>query len=156
MLLSALGLGAIVAASSTLFLVIKVIGALYLVALGISIWRSTPSALEEYKGGAPSTSNEIARLFRQGFVVGIANPKDLLFFGALFPQFIDPTEPLAHQLATLGATWLVVDGLTMSSYAAFGSKLAPKIRTLGAKRFLNRVTGGFFIAAGGLLAVARR
>jgi homoserine/homoserine lactone efflux protein len=156
MSLSALGLGAVVAASSTLFLVIKAIGALYLVVLGISIWRSKPSELEEQQTGEPSHRSTIAKLFGQGFVVGIANPKDLLFFGALFPQFINPSAPLAQQLATLGATWLVVDGTAMFSYAAFGSKLAPRIRTLGKRKLLNRVTGGFFIAAGGLLAAARK
>lgn len=157
MFLSALGLGAAIAASSTLFLIIKFVGALYLVALGISIWRSRPPQIAEQKGNTTVLrSSSLARLFRQGFAVGIANPKDLLFFGALFPQFLDPTAALAPQLGLLGLTWLVVDGLAMFSYAALGSRFAPKVRALGAWKALNRLMGGFFIAAGGLLAVARK
>ncbi len=157
MCLSALGLGAAIAASDTLFLAIKLAGAFYLVVLGISIWRASPPAPSDpHKDVALSHSSSISKLFRQGFAVGIANPKDLLFFGALFPQFLNPTLPLAPQLSLLGLTWLVVDGLTMFSYAAIGARLAPKVRALGAWKTLNRITGGFFIAAGGLLAVVRK
>lgn len=157
MLLSALGLGAAVAASSTLFMVIKFVGALYLIGLGVSLWRARPAtAGDAATTAAVSPAASLGKLSRQGFAVGIANPKDLLFFGALFPQFIDPGQPIAAQLAVLGLTWLAVDGLTMSAYAALGSKLAPKVRSATAARAVNRLTGGFFIAAGGLLAVARR
>lgn len=157
MFLSALGLGAAIAASSPLFLVIKFIGAMYLLVLGISIWRSRPpEPTEQQTRVALSCSPSMAKMFRQGFTVGIANPKDLLFFGALFPQFLDPTAQLAPQLSILGMTWLVVDGLAMSSYAALGSRFVPKVRSLGGWRVLNRLTGGFFIAAGGLLALARK
>jgi homoserine/homoserine lactone efflux protein len=156
MLLSALGLGAAIAASNTLFQVIKFAGAIYLIALGISIWRSQPQELGEQGKQVISNSSSMATLCRQGFIVGIANPKDLLFFGALFPQFLDPTSPLSSQLSLLGLTWLVVDGLAMFSYAAIGSRLAPKVRAHGAWKALHRLTGGFFIAAGGLLAVVRK
>jgi homoserine/homoserine lactone efflux protein len=157
MVLSALGLGAAIAASNTLFLTVKFAGALYLLVLGISIWRSQPTTpIQQKTTVAPSYLPPVAQLFRQGFSVGIANPKDLLFFGALFPQFLDPTAPLAAQLTILGLTWLVVDGLTMSAYAALGAKFAPKARSLGARKFLNRLTGGVFIAASGMLAVARK
>lgn len=157
MSLSALGLGVVVAASSSLFLAVKFVGALYLILLGISIWRSHPLEATKHQDKLTRVrSYSIPKLFRQGFAVGIANPKDLLFFGALFPQFIDSAAPLAPQLAALGLTWLVVDGATMFSYAAFGSRIAPKVRSLGAWKALNRLTGGLFIAAGGLLAVARK
>ncbi len=157
MFLSALGLGAAIVASNTLFMVIKFVGALYLVVLGISIWRSRPPQLPDQRQfkASPGPSS-ISTLFRQGFVVGIANPKDLLFFGALFPQFIETTAPLASQLSIFAVTWLVVDGLAMFSYAVLGAKFAPKARSLGAWRLLNRLLGGLFVTAGGLLAIARK
>jgi homoserine/homoserine lactone efflux protein len=91
MFLSALGLGAAIASSSTLFLVIKFTGALYLLVLGISIWRSRPAEPKEQQAKVVlSCSPSMAKMFRQGFAVGIANPKDLLFFGALFPCLLTP------------------------------------------------------------------
>lgn len=154
MLLSAMGLGAVIAASDTLFQLIKFAGALYLVFLGISVWRSVPPAV------LAGTHEEVGRLItppkksllRQGFVVGIANPKDLLFFGALFPQFLEPSRSMLPQMVTLAATWLVVDGVAMFCYATLGSKMAPTLGRWGLSKVLNRITGGAFIAAGGVLA----
>lgn len=157
MTLSALGLGAAIAASTTLFLVIKFAGAAYLIYLGIMMWRAP--AADASAGAAPAASASRAswaRLWRQGFLVGIGNPKDLLFFGALFPQFLDPAKPMAPQFALLAATWLAVDGLAMTGYAGLGTRIGPALRRSGAGRLFNRLTGGAFIAAGGALAVANR
>lgn len=158
MFLSSMGLGAVIAASDTLFQLIKFTGALYLVFLGISVWRSTPPA------ASAGTNEDVGRLiastttqlFRQGVVVGIANPKDLLFFGALFPQFLEPSRPMLPQMATLAATWLVVDGAAMFCYATLGSKIGPTLSRLGLSKVLNRITGGAFIAAGGVLAATNK
>lgn len=158
MSLSAMGLGAVIAASDTLFQVIKFAGALYLVFLGISIWRSAPPALSTgtHEQVGRLTAPMTRALFRQGFVVGIANPKDLLFFGALFPQFLEPSRPLLPQIATLAATWLVVDGAFMFCYATLGSKMGPALGRWGLSRVLNRISGGAFIAAGGILAATNK
>ena len=161
MTLSALGLGAAIAASTTLFLAIKFAGAAYLIWLGIAMWRApvddtAPAGTASAPAPAPATRTTWARLWRQGFLVGIGNPKDLLFFGALFPQFLDPTKPMAPQFALLAATWLAVDGLAMTGYAAIGTRIGPALRRSGAGRLFNRLTGGAFIAAGGALAVANR
>lgn len=158
MSLSALGLGAAIAASTTLFLAIKFAGAAYLIWLGIGMWRApaAPDAAGGAPAAAPAPRARWARLWRQGFLVGIGNPKDLLFFGALFPQFLDPAKPMAPQFAVLAATWLAVDGLAMTGYAALGTRIGPALRRSGAGRLFNRLTGGAFIAAGGALAVANR
>jgi threonine/homoserine/homoserine lactone efflux protein len=154
MSLSAMGLGAVITTSDTLFQLIKFTGALYLVFLGITIWRSTPAAASIDSGDEQvrSIASPMSTLFRQGFVVGIANPKDLLFFGALFPQFLEPSLPIAPQVVGLAATWLAVDGLAMFSYAALGSKIGPRLSRLGASKAFNRISGSVFIAAGGALA----
>jgi homoserine/homoserine lactone efflux protein len=159
MTLSALGLGAAITASTTLFLVIKFAGAAYLIWLGLAMWRAPAPAADatSIASTGPATSHaRWTRLWRQGFLVGIGNPKDLLFFGALFPQFLDPAKPMAAQFALLAATWLAVDGLSMTGYAALGTRIGPALRRSGAGRLFNRLTGGAFIAAGGALAVANR
>ena len=158
MTLSALGLGAAIAASTTLFLAIKFAGAAYLIWLGIGMWRApaAPDATASAPATAGVSRSRWSRLWRQGFLVGIGNPKDLLFFGALFPQFLDPAKPMAPQFAVLAATWLAVDGLAMTGYAALGTRIGPALRRSGAGRLFNRLTGGAFIAAGGALAVANR
>ncbi len=157
MTLSALGLGAAIAASTTLFLAIKFAGAAYLVWLGMAMWRAPADPAPARDTPVPATPQASwARLWRQGLLVGIGNPKDLLFFGALFPQFLDPARPMAPQFALLAATWLAVDGLAMTSYAALGTRIGPALRRSGAGRLFNRLTGGAFIAAGGALAVANR
>jgi homoserine/homoserine lactone efflux protein len=160
MTLSALGLGAAITASTTLFLVIKFAGAAYLIWLGIAMWRApAPAAggdVEVAANRQAASRGSVGRLWRQGFLVGIGNPKDLLFFGALFPQFLDPAKPMAPQFALLAATWLAVDGLAMTGYAALGTRIGPALRRSGAGRLFNRLTGGAFIAAGGALAVANR
>ncbi len=169
MLLSALGLGAVIAASDTLFHTIKWAGAAYLIYLGISTWRSKPQAaapqtVEQLAAGAaavpvPQTSQPSAtwgQLYRKGLMVGIGNPKDLLFFSALFPQFLNPAEPVVGQLAILAVSWMVLDGTIMFAYALFGSKLLARMGRGGVGRWFNRVTAGAFIAAGGVLAASSR
>jgi len=158
MMLSALGLGAVIAASDTLFQVIKYLGAAYLVYLGVSTWRAPAQAFDlpaddVVRSDASATGRA---LFRKGFLVGIGNPKDLLFFGSLFPQFIDPGRPFVAQLLVLAATWLVVDGTVMMAYAKGGAALAKRLKGSRLSKAFNRVTGGAFVVAGGALAVANR
>lgn len=152
---SALGLGAILAASTTAFTVLKVVGAAYLIWLGIAAWRdnSEPTAvstseMEEAPGAF--------RLFRKGFTVGISNPKDLLFFAALFPNFIDASQPHALQFATLAITWAVLDCSIMFSYACAGRRLSAVFASRRRLRILNRSTGSLFVFAGGALAISAK
>lgn len=152
---SALGLGAILAASTTAFTVLKVVGAAYLIWLGIAAWRdnSEPAAvnaaeMEEAPGAL--------RLFRKGFMVGISNPKDLLFFAALFPNFVDASQPHAAQFATLAITWAVLDLSIMFSYACAGRRLSGVFSNARRLRILNRSTGSLFVFAGGALAISAK
>ena len=137
MLLSALGLGAIIAASDTLFSAIKWAGAVYLLYLGISTWRNAKQApagvevdTEVANAGAPelaepADTTTFWTLFRKGLMVGLGNPKDLLFFSALFPQFMDASAPVAGQLLILGCTWMVLDGSIMLMYVLAGPNCWP-------------------------------
>lgn len=155
MVLSSLGLGAILAASETAFHVLKLLGGAYLVILGLQAWRrsgdDSPLDATDATEAPPSANTSSLRLFRQGFLVGISNPKDLLFFAALFPNFIDVGEPQLVQFAILAATWAVIDLSLMWLYAAMGSGLGQWFRHPGRARGFHRATGGLFMAAGGSL-----
>jgi homoserine/homoserine lactone efflux protein len=147
MLLSALGLGAAIAASKPAFMVIQWAGAAYLVYLGLSHWRA-PALAQALPPGEPlaePTHKPLTSLFATGWIVGVSNPKDLLFFGALFPQFLNPAQALAPQLAVLGLTWVVAEGLVMAAYAVGGARLMRSFAQWGGGQWFNRVTGAVFL-----------
>jgi len=157
--LSLAGLGAILAASSILFNVVKFAGAAYLIYLGIKMWRSRPADDAEAQSIAAQSSDtagSFGRLFRTGLLVGLSNPKDLLFFGALFPQFITTTLPIKTQVVILTMTWCTVALAVMAAYAALGAGMAKKVGNPKSKGVLDRITGTIFIVAGGALAWAKR
>lgn len=171
MTLSALGLGAIIAASDVWFQAIKWAGAAYLVYLGIGAWRTksaqrtTPSldgaaqhavTVPVASPAALQPTTDLWKLYRKGFMVGIGNPKDLLFFSALFPQFMDASAPIAMQMLILGITWMVLDCSIMFAYALCGAKVMARWGHGGAGQWFHRITGGAFIAAAGVLASTHR
>lgn len=154
MLASAAGLGALLATSEYGFWLLKWCGAAYLMYLGIKLLRSRPQAtalaltLKQSKGTAYD-------LYRQAFMVGISNPKDLLFFAALFPQFIDTTAPQLPQLTILALTWALVDFSFVMIYASLATVLAPKLKSSNRLHWFDRTSGGVFITLAALL-VARQ
>jgi len=155
--LSAAGLGAALAASGTLFTIIKFAGAAYLVYLGVQILRApAPPASEGRTLPVNSPRASATSLLRTGYLVGISNPKDLLFFGALFPQFMTPERDTTQQLVVLSLTWLLIAGTIMFCYAVAGSRLAAALNRLGPRNLFGKLTGGALIAAGAFLAVFRR
>jgi len=159
MALSSLGLGAALAASETGFLVLKIVGALYLIYLGIQAWRAPSQPVVFDAVGEDGQMRARAtrwQLCRKGFGIGISNPKDLLFFGALFPNFIDMAQPQLPQFVALALTWLVVDLLTMSTYAHAGSSISRWFDSHRRVRLFNRTTGSLFVVAGAGLAASHR
>ena len=149
----ALGLGAVLATSATAFLVIKVIGALYLLWLGVAKWRSAVEPLDAEGGGA---SMPRGGLFVQGMLVNLTNPKAIVFMAALVPQFMVHTEPQAPQLLVIATTMVVVDTVVMSCYALLATRFRPLLRNPKALRVQNRIFGGLFIGAGAFLASTSR
>ncbi|WP_263064345.1 LysE family translocator [Dickeya dadantii] len=152
---SALGLGAILAASATAFLVLKVVGAAYLIWLGISAWRTRESTLTpsvEVEAIAPG----LLKLYHRGFMVVVSNPKDILFFAALFPNFIDTGAPQAMQFALLALTWVVLDCSIMFSYACMGNRVSALFAHPRRLRLFNRATGTLFIFAGSALVASTK
>ena len=153
MALSALGLGAALAASETLFTALKFLGAIYLVYLGIS---SLLSSTSEIAVSGSVESSTPARLFAQGFLVGASNPKALLFFGALFPQFINPSAPQAPQFLVLGVTFVFIELLWLTIYALSASKAKRWLQQPRRAKLFNRATGVVFLLAAGVLASSKR
>lgn len=152
MVLSAVGLGAVLATSETLFFLLKWAGAAYLAYLGITSLLAPPHALRlsEQEQAAQ------ARSFVRGFLVGASNPKALVFFTALFPQFIDPANPRGPQFLVLCATFVAFELFWLFTYAALGARAKNWLQQPGRAALFNRATGGVFLLAAGVLASAKR
>ncbi|MET0312735.1 MAG: LysE family transporter [Burkholderiaceae bacterium] len=151
MLLSAMGLGALLATSEAAFTAAKVAGAAYLIWLGIKTIRSN-AVIELDPARAPKARS----FWLQGFLTGASNPKALLFFAAFFPQFLNPAAPIAPQFAILAATFVFFEFAVLTACALGVAKIAPVLRRSGPVKWINRICGGLFALMGGLLLMARR
>ena len=155
MTLSALGLGALLAASELAFTVVKVIGAIYLIWLGIKTFCNDAEAID-IKRAATDTGRRLRAHYVRGLLVGSSNPKAILFFTAFFPQFLNPIEPFAPQYSILALTFIACE-FSVLAMCAFGvSAIAPVLRSKWHMRWINKVTGGLFATMGGLLLFSRR
>ncbi|KAB8047786.1 LysE family translocator [Janthinobacterium rivuli] len=143
------GMGVVLATSATAFMLLKLAGALYLVFLGIKQWRSKTSvvaAAPVVQGAA--NPNSFWKLFRQGLTVALTNPKAILFFSALFPQFITPGEPVAIQFTVLTTSFVACAMLAHLFYANLARLLKTQLATPGRARLFNRICGGAFVLLG--------
>ncbi|MDR0441595.1 MAG: homoserine/homoserine lactone efflux protein [Candidatus Accumulibacter sp.] len=145
------GLGALLTASAAAFNLLKLLGAGYLIWLGVQKWRETPHA-----PGGEQTAVRPENLFAQGLLVNLTNPKAIVFMAALIPQFIDPARPQWPQFLIIGATMCGIDVVVMSGYALLAARARRWLRDARALRAQNRFFGGVFIGAGILLAASER
>jgi len=148
-----LGLGALLLASETLFTAVKWIGVAYLVYLGIATWRAPAKTFEEDRTDDDHTAREV---FLRGFWVNATNPKGIIFFAAILPQFIEVARPQLSQYTILAATTLAVDLVVMMGYTALAARVLRVMRDPAHIRWVNRTLGGAFVAAGMALAAFRR
>lgn len=144
------GMAAAMTVLADVFEWLRWIGVAYLVVLGVRAWRAPASDLARVK---PSARPDRAAFLR-GVLVSLTNPKTLLFYGALLPQFVDPSRPAAPQLVLLAATFVVVATAGDSLWAVFAGRARGLLAGRG--RLRNRLTGGALIGAGLGLALARR
>lgn len=157
--LSFTGLGVIIASSEVVFNVIKWTGAAYLIFLG---WKSLRSSQQDYdqlpgqESDSKVVKESIVSHYISGFIVGASNPKAILFFTALFPQFIDPSLVLLPQFAVFASTFAVMELSWLLVYAYLGAKSSNWLFAKGRAKVFNRVTGGVFIGAGALLSTTSR
>jgi threonine/homoserine/homoserine lactone efflux protein len=153
---SMLGLGALLAASATLFTVLKWVGATYLIYLGIKLWRAPVSAEDGDQGNMPKKNENPLRIFVHTYVVTALNPKSIIFFVAFLPQFLNTSQPVLQQMIIFEVTFLVLAILNASLYAQIASKARKSIRKSSVQRTVNRVSGSLMIGAGVLAAGWKR
>jgi len=146
---AAAGLGALLVAAHPLFVAVKWLGIAYLAYLGVRalLDRGAAFAFDVPGGGR--------RAFRLGLSTQLANPKVILFFGALLPLFVDPAHPAAPQFALLGATFIVSDALVFAGYGLLAHRASRVLRGSRAARVTSRVTGAVMLGAAARLAVER-
>ena len=150
---SAAGLSALLLAVPAGFDVLRFCGAAYLVYLGVQTWRAPVGADDEDAGAlaAAARQSRPGTVFRGGFLVGISNPKLLVFAAAFFPQFIAPQAPVLPQFAVLVATFIGVELVAYLAYALAARRLAERLREPRWRRLFNRVSGAVFVGSGGFL-----
>ncbi|MFF7707818.1 LysE family transporter [Pseudomonas sp. NPDC007930] len=152
---SALGLGALLLASERLFELLKVAGGLYLFYLAWQSWQASRSAGQAGQQPGAVSAPRFGALFRRAFVLGASNPKDILFFAAFLPQFIDPQRPLAMQLLVLLLSWAGLDLLCKLGYGLGAHGAARYLRSGRGQVWFNRASAGLFGGAGAAALLAR-
>ncbi|MBP7492442.1 MAG: LysE family transporter [Rhodoferax sp.] len=149
-----LGLGALVAASSTAFLVVKWLGVAYLIWLGISQWRAPARPLVAQADGAVRVSRRPMVL--RAWMINAVNPKGTVFLFAVVPQFMVLPQPLLPQYLIIAATLGFTDLVVMTGYSALAARVLGALKSPSHIRALNRTFGSFFVMAGTLLALFKR
>ncbi|MEM9913116.1 MAG: LysE family translocator [Pseudomonadota bacterium] len=144
MTLAAFGLTAVVATSADALWIIKWLGVAYLAWIGFKLIFSREQA------DAPTPAG--GHLFRQGFVTSMANPYAVVFFGALFPQFIDTGQPVWPQLLILGVTYLLVDGIILVLWGWTARRTIGRLTAM-THQWVNRVSGTLMLGAAVLLGL---
>lgn len=147
----AVGFTAVVEAMGQVFDWLRLIGAAYLIWLGVKLWR----ARGELAAGRAASNGSARKFFIQGFLVIWSNPKALLFFGALIPQFIDPAQPAWIQTVVLGMTFIVIATVLDSTYGLIAGRTG-LLMAKGNLRLVERVGGTCLIGGGIWMALARR
>jgi len=155
MTLSFSGLGLLIASSDFIFTIIKYSGAIYLIYLGYKTFTSKDEDFSFDKNIKISKKDKLSSFFN-GFIVGGSNPKAIIFFTALFPQFINPNNPLLIQYIIFVTTFAVLELSWLVFYAYLGNKSSNWFLKKGRAKFFNRITGGIFMGAGIILSTTNR
>jgi len=150
----AAGLGAVIAASNTVFTVLKFCGAAYLVWIGISQWRASDRPLVAASTDTPVLTAR--QLIVRGWAINATNPKAAVFMLAVVTNFIDPARPLLPQYAIIALSLSFTDLVVMAGYVALAARVLRALDEPHHVRIMNRSFGSLFIVAGTLLATFRR
>src|SRR6476620_9416120 len=153
-ILSATSLGAVIVASYKLFFLIKWIGAAYLIYLGVSSFLGKNSVLSLPEEKTDSRSG--FRILRDGFLLQASNPKAILFFTAILPQFIDAHHNVAFQILILGISSILVEFAILFTYGQLAGRVLSTARNPRFEKLTNRIGGSLLVLAGVGLARLRR
>jgi RhtB (resistance to homoserine/threonine) family protein len=158
-LAAALGVASLVRASAVAFTTLKLIGAIYLIWLGLQALRAAGRGYDA-DGEAATTSGRRALSpgggFRQGFLSDLANPKIGVFFTSLLPQFVDPGRPVLLPFLALGAVFVLMTVVWLSAYCLVAARAAEALLRPRVRAVMDRITGIVLIAIGLRLATERR
>ena len=152
--LSATGVGALLLASYNLFFAVKWLGAAYLIVIGLRAVFGHSSPLGAV--GAAPVERRTWRLFVDGFVGQASNPKAIVFFSALLPQFLDPHRAVGPQILVLGVTSVIIEFFVLLAYGVAAGRASRLAREPRYAAWTNRVAGGLLIGAGAGLAALKR
>ena len=155
LLVAGAGVGAVLVASAGAFMVVKLLGAAYLLWLGFKQWRA-PVTLDDGGAQAGPPVMRLRQRVLTGALTNATNPKGIVFMVAVLPQFINPKRPLLLQLLILLVTTLAVDTVVMHGYALLASRLRALLRSARARRTQNRVFGGVLMGMGASLLMVDR
>lgn len=149
------GVGSLLVASELAFNIVKAVGALYLIYLGVMQWRApvTPAPVD---GSAAVIAPSAARRIMTGFLTNATNPKGIIFMVAVLPSFISQQAPLLPQLAILAVTMVTIDTIVMHGYAYLASSMQRFFRDERALRMQNRFFGAVLMFMGGALFYFKR
>ena len=139
--LSVAGVSYLILHSDTAFLLIKGAGALYLIYLGIKLWRTEFSLSGESGVARAANVPAVSRRYFQGVLIAMTNPKVIVFTTALFPQFIDPQAALAPQFVVLVITFMTLSAVCLGAYALLVARLTSLSNRWKNSRLFNRVFG---------------
>lgn len=149
------GLGAVLATSSELFTVLKLVGAAYLMFLGIKLWRAP--IVDGPLGDNDNLPDEKPlKILLHAYIVTALNPKSIIFFIAFVPQFLDMTKPFLPQTLILEGTFLCLAALNAFLYGLLADVARGHIRKASVQRVVNRTGGTLLVAAGAVTAGYRR
>lgn len=149
--ISALGLGAVIMSSFILFNTIKICGALYLIYLGIKMLRAKKAAITADATPDTTEAPTCAKgktLYLKGLLMSLSNPKPIIFFTALFPQFVVIEHPMLPQFIVLTGTFMLTSVCTLSCYACIASPVKSLLKNPAKIKLFNRITGSTFIGMG--------
>jgi RhtB (resistance to homoserine/threonine) family protein len=157
-LAAAVGVASLVRASAVAFTVLKLVGALYLIWLGLQALRAAARGTSGQQHAKSLARPAMGALggFRQGFLSDLANPKIGVFFTSLLPQFVDPGRPVLIPFLALGAIFVCMTALWLCAYCLLAARAAETLQRPRVKAALDRVTGIVLIAIGIRLATERR
>jgi RhtB (resistance to homoserine/threonine) family protein len=157
-LAAAVGLASLVRASAIAFTILKLLGALYLIWLGVQAWRAARQPHGDSRSDVVRTRPAMGALggFRQGFLSDLANPKIGVFFTSLLPQFVDPGRPVLLPFLVLGAIFVVMTLVWLALYSVIAASAAETLHRPRVRALMDRVTGVVLIALGLRLAAEHR
>jgi len=154
--ISIAGLGAVLMASETVFQVIKWAGAIYLIYMGVNLLRSSKTSLSPIELNRSKNWNSLRKMYIQGAFVTAGNPKAIVFFTAIFPQFVDPNAAYLTQFCMLLSICAFMAFTCFMIYAIGGSRIVSFFSSASVGKYIKRIIGGTFIGAGVGLAVSNK